>query len=142
MSRRRCHHLLALSALALAGCLQARPEVATSLDAGDYRGLLERRLEAAARTGGFRLRANPVGCACPPFEVEVGGRWLRAAVVEGERDAVEALAAALEATPRATFLVDGELGRELLPCGRAALYVELEANVWRGVEGAPVEAPP
>ncbi len=132
----RAHHLLALSALAaavLAGCpARTRPEAGPARD--DYRGLLAARLSQIEASGVFRVRANPVGCGCPPLEVEVGGVWMRVAVTEGEPGVLEALSAALEATPRAVFLIEGELGRELVGCGRAALYVELEASGWQGPE--------
>jgi hypothetical protein len=104
------------------------------MEARDYRGLLEERLASAPRNGIFRVRANPVGCGCPAFEVEIGGRWLRAAVIEGESLAIEALVAGVEVTPRAVFRVEGELGGELLACGRAALYVTLEVDLWGGPE--------
>jgi hypothetical protein len=119
------------SLAACAGGAAPRPGPAR----GDYRGILEARLAGVEPSGRFRLRANPVDCACPAFEVEVGGRWLRAAVVEGEREVLLALMEAFEEAPDAVYLLDGELGGELLPCGKAALYVEVEAVAWGGLEG-------
>lgn len=114
------------------------------------------RARAASELRVFRVRHNPTPCACPPWEVLLGGHWQRAQLVNdasGDEDPVAVLldrAQGTDAVALGDFVVQGELDEDVSQCGRGAQVVELrvtalgrpEASPDAPVEPAPAEPPP
>ncbi len=88
---------------------------------------VEERVRLARANGTFTLRANPTACACPAFEVELGGVWQRVELVGLEPD--DPMAARLDEMARAreasVVTVEGHLEEAIGVCARGALYVSL-----------------
>jgi hypothetical protein len=80
------------------------------------------------------LRYNPVACACPPFELQVGSRWVRVAL-EGVKE-VESAAGKLAAKAAADnkrgsishYKIKGELDDKLRRCAGRAIYMLLAVD--------------
>lgn len=77
------------------------------------------------------IRFNPVSCQCPPFEIQLGARWVRLLVNGTEEPqspagllATEA-AADLAAGRIEHYRVEGELSTSPQRCAQGALYLTL-----------------
>jgi hypothetical protein len=88
---------------------------------------VEERVRLARANGTFSVRANPTGCACPAFEVELGGVWQRVEIAGLEPD--DPMAVRLDEMARAhdaaVVTVEGQLEEGIGVCARGALYVSL-----------------
>ncbi len=75
--------------------------------------------EASSTTGSLatRIRFNPAPCECPPWEVELGGAWMRCALVPS-RGAAEDLGPALQAAAA------GSVWRAVVGVGRSVAESE------------------
>lgn len=128
-----------LVVLSMSGCAATAPQ--------QHPNPVRRSFEqsvAAARGQPLVLRWNPAPCPCPPFELLVGGRWLRAELVGGGIDS-EAFAAwvrslawtPIEALP-VTVDVDGRVENELVRTAQGGYAVRIEVSA---VRTAPVDTP-
>ena len=78
------------------------------------------------------LRYNPVRCTCPPFEVQLGARWVRVRVagLDSKGSAASQLLvkakADLDASRVVQYPVKGELGTTTSQCGQGALFLDFE----------------
>jgi hypothetical protein len=93
--------------------------------------LLE-RVEAAAGREVHQLRYNPGLCGCPPFELELEGRWTRTTfdVSDDGHPVLVSLREAVKADDDAdrlgTYTVQGKLLERITTCGQGALFVTLD----------------
>ncbi len=71
------HALLLAAALALVGCSASAPERPAPQQRSVRAGLLS-AIDALDPAQPLAVRYNPAPCACPPFEVALGHRWVRA----------------------------------------------------------------
>lgn len=107
-------------------------------------------LAAAAPSRWFEVRYNPCDCACPPFEVRLGDRWLRATV---RPDADEPPTSLLLQTatddlaegrvPR--YALIGSIDDGVQRCATNALVVRIDATEWSTEVPPPlppIEEPP
>lgn len=104
---------------------------------------VEERVKAAHGNGTFRLRANPSACACPAFEVELGGVWQRVEIagIEPDDPIAVRLDEMVQARDPAVVVVEGHLDDAVGICARGALYVSLVPTAFdegpAGGEGVP-----
>lgn len=91
-------------------------------------------LQAAALSTWVEARYNPCDCPCPPFEVRLGDRWLRA-LVRPEADPPTTLLLAAAAEDLAggripTYAIIGTLDDSVRRCSTNALVVRVDATDW------------
>lgn len=136
-AHRLLHHLLALGlSLGLAACASTPHEHVSS----DYAREVMRRVEKAQAEVLHRVRYNPCGCDCPPFELAVqtasGLKWLRVELLgDGEADGLDEHLTEQVSVGR-EFQVRGTLESDpnALPrCGKGAFYVELNVTALQGL---------
>lgn len=110
--------LLQAAAALLSGCASAPPDQPGSEGSLDALALA---LAAERPDELLVLRYNPVECDCPPWELQVGARWVRASV-HGSSDEGESAFGAIEARGRrdlargtdAVYRVRGEVAERLV----------------------------
>ena len=71
--------------LCIAGCSTTKPAVKPVVVASEEPGLVEiltGHVESVSDSKTVVLRYNPCQCACPPFEVKMGPRWVRGTLEE------------------------------------------------------------
>lgn len=109
--------LLALIGLVVGSCgTPTLPEPdAVDLAARRIDRSLSRSLDATGDPGRFiaRLRHNPAPCECPPWEIAVGSRWQRIAIVV-DRNAAEDVVDWFE-TPAGVLETAVEIDRDEVP---------------------------
>jgi hypothetical protein len=119
--------LILLSALVATSCVTATPPLpADPLKA--YVGEVQSSLQLAAEETTVMIRYNPVSCNCPPFEIQLGARWVRLEV-RGTREEGSSAAAFL-AQARAdletghfkSYTVSGELATNTGICGQGTIH--------------------
>ena len=121
-------YLLLSLIMALAACSHttatAPKTVANSLE-----DAIQKDLARAGDQPKHVLRHNPVLCRCPPFELELGARWVRVALTEidvPDSPAFKLHATALEDTKKqrlVTYPVHGSLLSTIQRCGQGAPYL-------------------
>lgn len=100
---------------------------------------IQERVQTASERDLHELRYNPGLCGCPPFELELEGRWHRVTfdVVDDSHPVLVELRASVERDE-----LGGELGRHLIQgrledriatCGQGALFLTLDPKAY----GAP-----
>lgn len=96
-----------------------------------YADELRQSAEVAAQQPQLTLRYNPVQCACPPFEVQVGPRWVRVvleSVTDPATPAGQLLARAradLDQRKVSHYAVKGELDPKPRKCAQGAYCLTL-----------------
>ena len=101
------------------------------------------RVKSASEREVHDLRYNPTVCGCPPFEVQLDGRWLRSTfdVADDSHPVLMALREAVEADEAAgrlgTYVVQGRLLDRVTTCGQGAIFVTLDPSAY----GAPPPPP-
>lgn len=127
VSHRRRRHLRPLIVLWVAFGFGACASNGRVTRRDGYLVRVEERVRLARANGTFTLRANPTACACPAFEVELGGVWQRVELVGLEPD--DPMAMRLDEMARAhdasSVIVEGHLEDAVGVCARGALYVSL-----------------
>lgn len=96
-----------------------------------YPDELRQAAEVTAQQAALVVRYNPAQCACPPFELQVGPRWVRVEL-EGEKDPATP-ASALLARARTDldqrrvphYSVKGELDPKPRKCAQGAYCLTL-----------------
>ena len=66
--------------LLIVGCSTTKPAVVPVVAVSEEPNLLELltgQVESVSESKEVVLRYNPCQCACPPFEVKMGSRWVR-----------------------------------------------------------------
>ncbi len=129
-----CATLLTLSV----GCATAGmdgPPVPTPVEAGSLEDQIEAAARAASEGPTQTVRYNPVKCTCPPFEVQLGLRWVRVELESA--DDPESLASRLtlrakeelDNDPPPVYVVTGDLTTSARRCGSGTLYLVLGVDL-------------
>ena len=114
---------------ALAACA-APSRSPTPPPAPTYLEVVAERVQAHRGEESYLVRHNPVGCACPTYEVRLGDIWHRV-ILEAEADEEvithlsSRVVAAREAGRLETHVLQGSLQRGVEICGRGAAVVTL-----------------
>ena len=124
------HGIYAIAVLWLSAC-SPPAAVPTKTPPSGLEEAIEQDLARSGDEGRYVLRHNPVVCNCPPFELELGARWVRVAL--SDATLVGSPAARLQAQAKAdttegllkSYPVDGTLSSDLLRCGQGAPYLTL-----------------
>ena len=101
------------------------------------------RAQAASELRVFQVRHNPTPCACPPWELLLGGHWQRADLTSNggdEEDPVATMLAQAQDSPTRRWVVQGELDDDVSQCARGAQVVALRVTALgapdQGTDGA------
>lgn len=92
---------------------------------------IEQDLARSGDEGRYVLRHNPVVCNCPPFELELGARWVRVALTDAMLVGSPAARLQAQATVDTTnglltsYPVQGTLSTDISRCGQGAPYLTL-----------------
>ena len=122
-----------LIALMLLGCASAPAKKKPPQDM-TYKEAIRRAVAITAAQSQMVVRYNPVRCSCPPFEVQVGSRWVRLALDDVE--VAESTAAQLNTRARGDadakavnhYRVTGDLDTSLSRCAQGTLYLTLSVD--------------
>lgn len=91
--------------------------------------------EVAAAEPEVVVRYNPVRCSCPPFEVQLGARWVRVKLAQMSEPGSLAASLlknaqrALDAGKIQHFPLRGQLGTSTYRCSQGAVYLEFEPTL-------------
>ena len=126
---------LALSLLVMACATVAPPPPDAPRTAESYEAEVINAAEVAAAEPEIVVRYNPVRCSCPPFEVQLGARWVRVKLAQMSEPA--SLAATLlkkakqarQARQIPHYPVRGQLGTSTYRCSQGAVYLEFEPGL-------------
>ncbi|MFT7622694.1 MAG: hypothetical protein ACI9WU_001869 [Myxococcota bacterium] len=122
--------------LALVACSAANPRPADPPPDLPLEDEVVNAARVAAEQPELVVRYNPVRCSCPPFEIQLGARWVRLHIEglqEPDGPAPDSPAGKLLATASADlqagavrhYRVAGDLGQSPSKCGQGALFLSL-----------------
>jgi len=103
------------------------------------------RARAASELRVFQVRHNPTPCACPPWEILLGGHWQRAQLIndaDGDDDPVATMRAQAPDSSAPHWVVQGELDEDVSQCGRGAQVVLLRVTALGLPDAEPDAEPP
>lgn len=110
-----------------------------------YAERVQERVQGASERNLHELRFNPGLCGCPPFELELQGRWHRVTfdVADDSHPVLVELRAAVERHEAAgevkRYLIQGRLDDRVATCGQGALFLTLDPSAFGAPE--PPEGP-
>ena len=117
--------------LVLVGCMTVVPDKKEEAAPLSFKDELRKAVTVTADQPLKIVRYNPVNCACPAFEVQLGSRWVRVEIEDvalpetlAGRFLARAKAASL-ATEVPHYRVTGDLDTSLSICARGAFYLSL-----------------
>jgi len=90
---------------------------------------LEEAASTLSEAGTLVLRYNPCICGCPPFELKIGPRWVRAGLDSVDDPDTPAAKLAVQARTDhqngnlAHYRVQGEVNSKPQPCDKGAVYM-------------------
>ena len=110
-----------------------------------YAEQIEERIAGASDREVHELRYNPGLCGCPPFELELEGRWHRVTfdVADDSHPVLVALREAVDQDEAAgnlgRYVIQGRLEERVGTCGQGALFLTLDPKAYGAPEPEPSE---
>ena len=130
--------------LVIASCAPAPVVPVVDERPPSYAERIEERAREAVDREIHELRYNPGLCGCPPFEVELQGRWHRVTfdVTDDSHPVLVELREAVERDEASgtlgRYIIQGRLDDRVASCGQGALFLTLDPSAY----GAPEPDPP
>jgi len=146
MKRSTRDRILAMVLALMAGACASTPE-GPPVDAKPptYAERVEKRIVGAAEREVHELRYNPGLCGCPPFELELEGRWHRVTfdVADDSHPVLVELREAVERDEASgdlgRYVIQGRLEDRVGTCGQGALFLTLDPTAYGAPESEPSE---
>ncbi len=113
-----------------------------------YAERIQERIQEAAERELHELRYNPGLCGCPPFELELQGRWHRVTfdVADDSHPVLVELRADVERDESqgelGRYLIQGRLEDGVATCGQGSLFLTLDPTAYGEPEPPEVPEPP
>lgn len=118
--------------LGLGGCATKRVKRPVEPAPPTYAERVQERVQEASERELHELRYNPGLCGCPPFELELQGRWHRVTfdVDDDSHPVLVELRAAVELDDSngtlGRYLIQGRLEDRVDTCGQGAIFLTLD----------------
>jgi hypothetical protein len=121
-----------ITPLLLLFCVACAAETAVRVEPNPVRQAWEQRLGKLDRLAPLDLRFNPAPCNCPPFELRLDDRWLRAELASSDSDRLATWLAFLTALPEeagpAVVQVRGRVDRDVVRTAQGDYAVRVEVT--------------
>jgi hypothetical protein len=131
--------------LAVSACAKRPVTPAAAPSPPTYAEQIQERVQEASERELHELRYNPGLCGCPPFELELQGRWHRVTfdVVDDSHPVLVELRMAVERDESGgelgRYLIQGKLEDRVATCGQGAIFLTLDPSAYGAPE--PPETP-
>ena len=132
--------------MSLGGCATEPVTRPVEPPAPTYVERIQERVQGASERELHELRYNPGLCGCPPFELELHGRWHRVTfdVADDSHPVLVELREAVERDESTgalgRYLIQGRLEDRVETCGQGALFLTLDPTAYGAPEPEELEA--